>query len=105
MNSMFLQAGEGADYGTLIMMGVIIVIMYLFFLRPQAKRQREETKFRNEIVKGAKVVTTSGIHGKISEVGDTYVILELDGGRIKLEKSAISKELSAQYNPDAKKKK
>lgn len=102
---MFLQAAQGGDYGTLIMMGVVIVIMYLFFLRPQAKRQREETKFRSEITKGAKVVTTSGIHGKITEVGDTYVILELDGGRIKLEKSAISKELSAQYDPNAKKKK
>ncbi|NVK26432.1 MAG: preprotein translocase subunit YajC [Flavobacteriia bacterium] len=89
---------------TILMMVLMIGIIWLFFLRPQARKQKEETKFRDQINKGMKVVTTSGIHGKIQEVGDTYIILEVDGGRMKLEKSAISKELSAQYLPKEDKK-
>ncbi len=100
--NIFLQA-EGGSYQGLVMMAVIIGIMWLFFLRPQAKKQKEETRFRNDVKKGMKVVTTSGIHGKITEVGDTHIILEVDGGRMKMEKSAVSKELSAQYLPKEEK--
>lgn len=101
---MFLQAQGGGGMQTILMMVLMIGIIWLFFLRPQARKQKEETKFRDQINKGMKVVTTSGIHGKIQEVGDTYIILEVDGGRMKLEKSAISKELSAQYLPKEDKK-
>ncbi len=102
--TIFLQAAQGGGNGQmLLMMGVIIAIMYLFFLRPQAKKQKAEAKFREEIKKGTKVVTTSGIHGKIADVGDTYIMLEVDGGRMKLEKSAISKALSAQDLPEGAK--
>lgn len=78
---------------------LIIAVFWLFFLRPQAKKQKEETKFRTQITRGMKVVTTSGIHGKVADISDndSYLILEVDGGRFKIEKSAISKELSAQY--------
>lgn len=76
---------------------MIILVMYLFFFRPQMKKQKEEGKFRSEVKKGSRVVLTSGIHGKILEVGDTFIILECENSRLKVEKSAISKELSAQY--------
>jgi preprotein translocase subunit YajC len=78
--------------------------MYLFFFRPQQKKQKEEAKFRTEITKGMRVVTTSGIHGKILELGDTTVVLESENSRIRVERTAISKDLSAQYaktNPKA----
>lgn len=101
--SIFLQAAGQSNYSGLLMMAVVIGIMWLFFLRPQAKKQKEEKKYREAIQKGQKIVTTSGIHGKITEVGDTYIILEMDGGRMKIEKSAISKELSAQYLPKEEK--
>ncbi|KAB2814600.1 preprotein translocase subunit YajC [Phaeocystidibacter luteus] len=104
LSAMFLQAQGGGGMQTILMMVLMIGIIWLFFLRPQARKQKEETKFRDQINKGMKVVTTSGIHGKIQEVGDTYIILEVDGGRMKLEKSAISKELSAQYLPKEDKK-
>ena len=77
---------------------MILGVMYLFFFRPQMKRQKEEKAFRSEVKKGSRVVTTSGVHGKILEVADTYIILESENSRLKLEKSAISKELSAQYS-------
>ena len=83
--------------GTLPMILLVFVVMYFFMIRPQAKRQKEERKFREEISKGMRVVTNSGIHGKLLEVGDTYIILESENSRLKLDKSAISKELSAQY--------
>lgn len=81
---------------------MIILVMYLFFFRPQMKKQKEEGKFRNEVKKGNRVVLTSGIHGKILEVGETTIILEAENARLKVEKSAISKELSAQYNSKEK---
>lgn len=97
MSTLFLQAEGGlASFLPFIL---ILVVMYLFFFRPQQKRQKEEAKFRDEIKKGARVVTTSGIHGKILEVGDTYIILESENSRLKFEKSAVSKELSKQYLP------
>ena len=76
---------------------LIVLVMYLFFFRPQMKRQKEEGKFRSEVKKGNRVVLTSGIHGKILEVGESYVILEAENCRLKVEKSAVSKELSVQY--------
>ena len=63
------------------------------------KRQKEEKKFRESLQKGSKVVTQSGMHGKIAEITDNHIQLEVHNGiRIKMEKSSISKELSAQYN-------
>ena len=99
MNIVLLQAAGGGGFmGTLPMILLVFVVMYFFMIRPQAKRQKEERKFREEISKGMRVVT-SGIHGKLLEVGDTYIILESENSRLKLDKSAISKELSAQYLP------
>lgn len=81
---------------------LILVVMYLFFFRPQMKQQKEEKKFREEVKKGMRIVTTSGIHGKILEVGDNFFIIESENSRLKVEKSAISAQLSAQYNKTEK---
>jgi preprotein translocase subunit YajC len=77
---------------------LILVVMYLFFFRPQMKKQKEEKQFREEVKKGTRIVTTSGIHAKILEVGDTFLVIESENSRFKIEKSAVSKELSAQYS-------
>ena len=95
MMNLFLQAESLAS---LLPIPLILGVMYLFFFRPQMKKQKEETKFRSEVKKGSRIVTTSGIHGKILEVADNYIILESENSRLKLEKSGISKELSAQYS-------
>jgi preprotein translocase subunit YajC len=102
LNTILLQAAEGGGIMSLLPFLLIIVVMYLFFFRPQQKKQKEETKFRSEIAKGWRVVTASGIHGKILEIKDNTVILESENSRIKIERSAISKELSAQYNMGTK---
>ena len=98
------QAGGGSPLGGILPFIVIIAVMYFFFFRPQMKKQKEERKFSETVAKGNRVVTSSGIHGKILELGDTYVILETENSRLKIEKSSLSKELSAQYLPKEEKK-
>ena len=65
-------------------------------IRPQIKKQKNEKKFQSELTKGKKVITTSGIHGKIAEVNenDNTVTIETGAGKIKMEKSAVSLDLT-----------
>ena len=100
MLSVFLQSAT-SEIASFLPLIAIFAVMYFFFLRPQMKRQKEETAFRKEIVKGSKIVTTSGIHGKIVEVGETTVIIESENTRLKIERAAVSKEMSAQYEVKA----
>ncbi|HAD97785.1 MAG TPA: preprotein translocase subunit YajC [Cryomorphaceae bacterium] len=103
MLAIFLQAGGGL--GGFLPLLLVLVVMYFFFFRPQIKRQKEEKKFSTEgLSKGMRVVTNSGVHGKILEIQDTTVILESENSRLKLERSAISRELSAIYLPKEEKK-
>lgn len=92
------EAGqEGSGMQTLIMFGAIFLVFYLFMIRPQMKKQKEQRKFRESLEKGTKIVTIGGIHGKIVEVKENTVIIEIEGGnRLKIEKSAISKDFSGE---------
>lgn len=78
---------------------LLFVVMYFFMIRPQMKRQKAERSFQDSIKKGSKVVTTSGMHGKISEINETEgtLVIETMSGKIKFEKSALSMELSKKY--------
>ncbi len=107
MTHILLQAagGGGAGLNNLFLFAALILVMYFFFFRPQIKKQKEEKKFSSEIAKGMRVVTSSGIHGKILELGETTIILESENARLKVERSAISKELSAIYLPKEEKAK
>jgi len=90
--------GEGGGGSSmLIMMLLLIVVFWLFFIRPQMRKNKELQKFRQNLAKGQKIITIGGIHGKIIEMGDTTVTIETEGlGKLKLEKSAIATE----FNPD-----
>src|SRR5210317_1914790 len=99
MLSILMQADGGGAFGSLGFLLIMIVVMYMFFFRPQMKRQKEDKKFRSDIAKGQRVVMTSGIHGKILEVNETTVTIESENSRLKFERSAISKEMSKQYLP------
>jgi preprotein translocase subunit YajC len=90
-------ASEGGGMQTIIMFGAIFLVFYLFMIRPQMKKQKEAKKFKESLVKGTKIVTIGGIHGKIVELQETIATIEIEGGtRMKIEKSAISKEFSAE---------
>ncbi len=88
-------AGEGGGGGSMlsmfIMFGLVIVIMYFMMIRPQQKRQKEHQSMLNSIKRGDKVVTTSGMHGTVSELDDkTMTVQVTDNVKIKFERSAIA---------------
>ena len=98
MNTMFIAlnqqtGGEGGSIQFLLMMVLIFVVMYFFMIRPQQKRQKEMVKFRDSLEKGMKVMTAGGIYGTVKEVGDIYVVLEVDNNvNIKIDKAMIMKD-------------
>ncbi len=96
MTVQLLQAGGGLPGMNILMMVGMFVVMYFFLLRPQAKRAKEQKKFGETIGAGESIVTTSGIHGKITRVNDDGT-LQVDIARgtfIVIERSAVSMELT-----------
>jgi len=106
--TIFLQEGAGAGgIGQFLPFIAIIIVFYFFMILPQSRRRKKEKQFREELKRGTKVVTSSGIHGKLVDMNDTdgTVTIETGAGKIKFEKEAISVELSKKYNkPPAVKK-
>ncbi|HKJ05953.1 MAG TPA: preprotein translocase subunit YajC [Flavobacteriaceae bacterium] len=102
--TIFLQTG-GSSLTSMLPFLLMFVVIYLFMIRPQMRKQKNERKFQESIKRGNKVVTTSGIHGKIVDIVDTdnTVVVETGAGKIKFERSAISMELSKKYLPEEKK--
>ncbi|NHM08068.1 preprotein translocase subunit YajC [Flavobacterium sp. CYK-4] len=74
---------------------LMFVVIYFFMIRPQQKRAKEEKQFEADLKVGDKIVTKSGIHGKIAELAETTVVIETMSGKLKMERSAISMEMSA----------
>lgn len=74
---------------------LMFVVIYFFMIRPQQKRAKEEKQFEAALKVGDKIVTKSGIHGKIAELAETTVVIETMSGKLKMERSAISMEMSA----------
>ncbi|MBU2553447.1 MAG: preprotein translocase subunit YajC [Bacteroidales bacterium] len=95
MESMFIllqaEASEQSSWMSMLPLFLILIVFYFFFIRPQTKKSKEQKKFRESLQKGQKVITIGGIHGKISEINDTTVVLDISGGQLKItvEKSAI----------------
>ena len=90
--NLLLQAddAEGSDFSFIILLGGMFLIMYFFMIRPQMKRQKEAKSFRESISKGDKVVTIGGLHGKIISISDLTVMLELEQGKVRVDKTAVS---------------
>lgn len=83
------------ELGSFLPLILMFLVVYLFMIRPQMKRQKDEKKFIEELKVGDRVVTKSGMHGILKEVhSDATCIIETNAGRIKFEKSSISHELS-----------
>jgi preprotein translocase subunit YajC len=92
--------GEGGS--TILMFVLMFVVFYFFMIRPQMKKTKEEKKFREELKKGDKVVTIGGIHAKIAEVKETTLVVDTgEGQRLKIEKSAVSKDNSVGLNQNS----
>ena len=77
---------------------LMFVVIYFFMIRPQQKRAKQEKQFEADLKAGDKIVTKSGIHGKIVELADTTIVIETMSGKLKMERSSISMEMSAALN-------
>ena len=94
-----LQTGGGGSI-QFVFLGLMILVFWLFFIRPQAKKAKTQKTFIDNLQRGDKVVTIAGIHGTINKVNeDGTISLEINpGSYLKIEKSAISMEWTAQIN-------
>jgi preprotein translocase subunit YajC len=77
---------------------LMFVVIYFFMIRPQQKKAKQEKEFESTLKVGDKIITKSGIHGKISELAETTVIIETMAGKLKLERNALSMEMSSSLN-------
>lgn len=97
------QAPANAGTMQLILLGGMVLVFYFFMIRPQAQKAKKAKSFQEALQKGDKVVTIAGIHGIVNKINDDGTIqLEVSpGSYIKLERSAISLEMSEQLNKAA----
>ena len=101
---MFLMAqpaagttGQGNALFSFLPLILVFVVFYFFMIRPQMKKQKEMTNYRSSLKKGDKVVTTGGIYGRIYEVKDNYVTVDVGGDvKLKIDKSALLKDPSVE---------
>ncbi|MFP4556976.1 MAG: preprotein translocase subunit YajC [Bacteroidota bacterium] len=97
-NTLFviLEAAAGSNpYMSFIMLALIIVVFYMFMIRPQMKRQKELRKFQQSLEKGDKVIVAGGVFGKVTDVKDDHLVVEIsDNVRIKVVKSTVLRDSS-----------
>jgi preprotein translocase subunit YajC len=105
LNALIILAADPKQGGTvqLIMMGAIILVFWLFMIRPQAKKAKEQKKFIDNLQKGDKIVTIAGIHGVVNKINEdgTLQLEVTPGSYLKIEKSALSMEWTAAINKPA----
>ena len=92
--------------GQLPFLLLMLVVFFFFIILPQQRRQKKEKNFMRDMKKGDRIITKSGIHGKIMELNDkdNTCIVETMAGKLKIERSAVSLEMSSKLNaPPAKK--
>lgn len=90
----YAQGGAAAGGGimpTLIMVGLFFVFMYFMIIRPQMKRQKEHKKLLESLDKGSEIVTSGGIAGRIRQVGENFLVVEVsDGVEIRVQKNSVT---------------
>lgn len=94
MITIFLQApaSDGGGMTMMLMMALMFVGFYFLMIRPQMRKQKQEKNFQAELKIGQRVVTTSGMHGRIAQIMEDGIVIETLSGKLKFEKSAISRD-------------
>lgn len=77
---------------------LIFAVFYFLIIMPQQKRLKKEKEFEANLKVGDRIITKSGIHGKVAELAEDSVVIETMSGKLKMERSAISMELSQKLN-------
>ena len=95
-----INLSKGIDIRQIALIGGFVLVFYFFMIRPQQKRQKEQRSFLDHIKKGDNVITIGGIHGRVHEIEDNIIILEVDnkGTKISVSKSAISIDSTRKYS-------
>lgn len=96
--NILLSSLGGAEGGSsvIIFWIAILGVFYFFMIRPQQKKQKKSKEFRSSLAKGQQIVTIGGIHGRIAELQENSVIIDVEkGAKIKIDKAAISYEAVA----------
>jgi preprotein translocase subunit YajC len=99
INSAYAQAAGGAAGGpsmlnTLLLPALLLVVFYFLLIRPQSKRAKEQREMLSKVAVGDEIATTGGILGKVTEVGDQFLSVEIaDGVNIKLQKFQVAQVL------------
>ena len=84
------EGGGGGSYMGIIMIVAMVAIFYLFMIRPQQKRQKDLQKAREAMKTGDKVILAGGIHGRIKEIAETNMLIEVaEGVRIRVDKGSV----------------
>lgn len=98
---LLLQAAGGtSDIMQLLFPVAIGLVLYFFMIRPQQRKAAEAKRFRESLVKGARVVTIGGLHGQIVEISDQTVLLETERGvRLRFDRSAVAREAGGVSSP------
>jgi preprotein translocase subunit YajC len=100
-----LEASAPAQPGGLgqfLPLMLIMVVFFFFMIWPQMRKQKKAKAYLAELKKGDNVVTTGGFHAKIAQITDTHFILDLEEGKIKAEKAAVSMEMTMTAYPKPK---
>ncbi len=88
--------GQSNPLVTFLPLILVFVVFYFFMIRPQMKKQKEMTNYRSSLKKGDKVVTTGGIYGRVNEVKDNYVIIDVGSDiKLRVDKNALLKDPTA----------
>ncbi|MGD0583355.1 MAG: preprotein translocase subunit YajC [Bacteroidales bacterium] len=89
------SAGGANPLISLLPIILVFVVFYFFMIRPQMRKQKELTNYRSALAKGDKIITTGGIYGRVAEVKDNIVIMDVGGDvKLKVDKSAVLKDSS-----------
>ncbi len=99
-NTILLQAQSGGGMPMMIMMGLMFVGFYFLMIRPQMRKQKQEKNFQESLKVGQRIVTTSGLHGRVAQIQEDGIVIETLSGKLKFEKAAISREFTQQRFPD-----
>jgi len=87
------EEGQGSPLGMFLPLLAILVIFWIFMIRPQAKRQKELRKFRESLQKGDKVITTGGIYGRVVSISDNLIVIQVDENtKLTVDKASVLKD-------------
>ena len=89
------QPGFMQQYSFIIMIGLMVLVLWLFMWRPEAKRRKQMQEFRNGLKKGDKVITAGGIYGVVKEIKETTLLIEVDGNvTLRIDKNMVVADTS-----------